>query len=143
MHIRPYQAADQEEVLAVWLSASCSGHNFIPAAYWKSQVPIIRDDYLATAETWVAIEKGKIAGFISLLGNLVGGLFVLPAEQGKGIGSALVKHAAALRKQPLTVEVYEKNIRARRFYQKYGFTLQGARLHDDTNETLLLMQQLS
>ncbi|MFF3600653.1 GNAT family N-acetyltransferase [Kitasatospora indigofera] len=69
-------------------------------------------------------------------GAEIGGLFVAPEAQGRGVGRALVAHAAALH-GALTLEVYEKNTAAREFYARTGFTEQGRRDDDEYGEVLL------
>ncbi len=54
----------------------------------------IRNDmthiYIPKSETWVYEIENSIVGFISILGNEIGGLFVLPGSHHKGIGTKFV-----------------------------------------------------
>lgn len=137
MQIRPYvQEQDETQLLQLWLESTTKGQPFIPEQFWKKQLPLVRDEYLPASETWVAEKDGQLLGFVALLGNLVGGLFVLPAAQGQQVGSSLIAHARTLRPQSLYVEVYEKNLKARKFYQKCGFVFNEARTDEATNEVL-------
>jgi putative acetyltransferase len=72
-----------------------------------------------------------VVGFISLLGNEVGAVFVDPGSQRCGIGWALMDHARALRGQ-LEVEVFRDNPVGRAFYVKYGFVPVLERWHEAT-----------
>jgi len=58
----------------------------------------VRDIYLKQAENWVIIHDGKPAGFIGLVGQFIGGLFVDPNIQGKSLGYQLLAHALGLKK---------------------------------------------
>ncbi len=72
-----------------------------------------------------------MVGFISLLGNEVGGIFVDPMWHGQGIGRALMDHARASRDY-LELEVFEANEIGRAFYNAYGYTAVGERLDAKT-----------
>jgi putative acetyltransferase len=87
--------------------------------------------YLPNAETWVWELDGRVVGFISLLGNEVGAIFVDPKVHGVGIGRALMDHARGLREE-LEVEVFKANVIGRAFYARYGFELMQEKVHDQT-----------
>ena len=99
---------------------------------------LLINTYILIAKTWVAEEDGTVVGFISLLENLVGGLFVSPKSQGKGYGTQLIEYARSI-KGSLLVEVYKENFNARKFYEKCGFVLMRARLDENTGFPLLTM----
>ena len=91
--IRPYSPSDKPAVLHIWREASAIAHPFLSAALVAQAEAMIRDQFLDLAETWMIDADDTPAGFIALLGNEVGGLFVLPSHQGKGYGRALLDHA--------------------------------------------------
>lgn len=141
MIIRPYTPADEDAVLAVWLRSTVEGQDFIPRAFWESKVDDVRTNYLPVAVTFIAENDGRILGFISLLDCMIGGLFVDTHCQRQKIGTSLVKYARSHTEQPLEVDVYEQNDRARDFYKKCGFTEQERYLQSETNEILIRMEQ--
>lgn len=106
-------------MISVWLASTIPGQAFLPEAHWRAMEPEIRE-LMPVAETWVVEDQGEIVAFMSLLDNLIGGLFTLPEHQGKGYGRALVEHARD-RFDPLLVEVFEANRNALRFYRRCGF----------------------
>jgi putative acetyltransferase len=118
--IRPFEPADENEVIRVWLAATIPGQAFLPEGHWRAMEPEIREELLPIAETWVVELNGEIVAFMSLLGNMIGGLFTDPHHQGKGHGRALVEHVRG-RFHPVLVEVFEANELARRFYRDCGF----------------------
>jgi GNAT superfamily N-acetyltransferase len=142
MIIRPYTSADEESVLSIWLRSTVEGQDFLPKAFWESKLDDVRTVYLPAAVTFVAEENGRIIGFISLLGTMIGGLFVDTNSQGRGVGTSLVESARVHAAQPLEVEVYEQNERARKFYKKCGFAEHERYLQQETNEILLIMKQI-
>ena len=134
LSIRPYRAeTDLAPLSAIWFEASLLAHPFIGEARLSAQRPRIERDYLPRALTFVADMANEPVGFVSLLGNFVGALFVRPDMQGKGIGKALL--ARALReKAPMELEVYTANAAALRFYLAFGFTELSRRPVDDEGQ---------
>jgi len=61
-------------------------HHFLPADHFEQERKENAAHYLLMAETWVYEHQGQVVGFISLLGQTVGGFFVKPEMQGKGVG---------------------------------------------------------
>lgn len=137
--IRKYITFDQEAVIEVWLASSVVAHPFINEEVWKSHTDDLRKKYLPTADTWLWEDGGKIVGFISLIGNYIGGLFILPEWQGKGIGSQLIRLAQKERGS-LTVGVYAKNKKAREFYIKCGFFYESEEVQQETGEIVVTMK---
>ncbi|WP_373354938.1 GNAT family N-acetyltransferase [Pseudoroseicyclus sp. CXY001] len=129
--IRPFVAAtDLERLSDIWFAASLLAHPFIGEPRLIEQRRLIEQEYLPKAETAVACLGGEPAGFISLLGTFVGGIFVAPERQGLGIGRRLIFHALA-RTGELTLEVYTANRQAVRFYEALGFRQLSRREVDD------------
>ena len=90
MIVREYHEQDREALLDIWLQASRVGHPFFTEAELVRQREIVREKYIPMAEMWMAEEDGVLLGFIAMLGSMIGGLFVLPSVQGKGVGRFLV-----------------------------------------------------
>jgi putative acetyltransferase len=118
--IRPCEEGDFEELIRIWYDASVLAHAFVPAKFWAEQKEAMRNTYFPAVENWVFEGEGEVQGFISLIGGRVCALFVKPGMQGKGIGTALIKHAKAL-KGNLSLKVYRENKNALHFYEKCGF----------------------
>ena len=81
----------------------------------------------------------RVVGFVSLMGNEIGALFVAPAFHGQGIGRALVDHARELRGE-MEVEVFQANAIGRSFYDRYGFEFCEEKRHEATGQTLLRLR---
>jgi putative acetyltransferase len=138
LEIRRYAPDDRDELLAVWLDASRVGHPFLSEADLAWQRQLIIDVHLPEAETWVALEDGRIVGGIGLHDGFVGGLFVLPERHRSGIGRRLLAHATAL-KGRLTLEVYAANVAAHAFYARCGFVAVGRKEVDDQGRPFPLL----
>ncbi|AFY37449.1 GCN5-related N-acetyltransferase [[Leptolyngbya] sp. PCC 7376] len=134
--LRKYADADLEGVLSSWENASKIAHPFLPAEFLAQERKNIPTLYLPNADTWVAEIDGQVVGFIALIGNEIGGLFLQPEYHGKKIGKLMVDKAQELHGD-LEVEVFEKNSVGRKFYDKYGFKLTRAKIHEQTRELLL------
>ena len=122
IHIRRYEDSAQDELLRIWYDASVIAHDFLPPQFWAGERQTIVDVYIPISETWLAEEDAQVVGFIAMLDNKVGGLFIDPAHQRRGIGRQLLDHARSVRDGPLTVHVFKANLVARRFYERYGFS---------------------
>lgn len=134
--IREYLSKDTESLISIWRAASALAHPFLPHEFIEQEAGNLRNLYLPNTETWVCDDGEEPIGFIALLDNEIGGLFLAPAFHGHGLGKAMVDHAVAL-KGPLRVEVFERNPIGRQFYDSYGFRETGRHLHEPTGEMTL------
>jgi oligopeptide/dipeptide ABC transporter ATP-binding protein len=93
-------------------------------------------DGRAEGDTDVAVHQGRVIGFVRYgtrpkePGGYVFGLYVHPAQAGRGTGRALLRHAELrLRERGLeeaSLHVFEANERARRLYTKAGYAPDGS-----------------
>lgn len=137
--IRPFDAGDTGDILTIWREASAIAHPFLSAAFQAEAEAAIRDIYLPMAETWVAEAAGSPVGFIALIGEIVGGFFVLPEWQGQGIGRRLMDHAVYLRSE-LQLEVFRDNAAGQKFYTAYGFASVGEKLDEASGHMVVQMR---
>jgi ribosomal protein S18 acetylase RimI-like enzyme len=96
----------------------------------EEQVPLIADDLFSRHEdVWLAEENGSPVGFLAIRHSRTEGwevlekLYVDPEAQSRGIGTALLDQAKALRPDGLHLWVFQKNTEAIRFYERHGFKL--------------------
>ena len=88
--IRKQQEKDIDEIINICYKASGLAHPFLKTDFVEQVKKDLRDVYLPNAATWVYEDNHSVVGFISMLGNEIGGLFVLPDYHFKGIGTSLV-----------------------------------------------------
>lgn len=137
--IRPYVDEDLAELLDLWYRASLIAHPFLSDEFLETERRDIADRWLPVAETTVYAVDGKVVGFVSMVGNEVGGLFVDPDHQKRGIGRALMD--TVRQSHPyLELSVFEANADGRRFYDIYGFELTGRRINEQTGEPELRLR---
>jgi len=140
--LRKYQSSDFNELINTWLSASKLAHPFLSTEFLEKEITNIRDMYIPNAETWVFEKKGKVVGFIALIGNEVGAIFLDPAYHGQGIGKAMMDHAVTQRDQ-LELDVFKDNTIGQKFYFRYGFTVEKEHMHTETGNMLLRLSYSS
>ena len=78
-------------------------------------------------------DNGSVQGFIGLTKNYIEGIFVEESMRGKGIGTQLLNLAKQLCSS-LTLQVYEKNQSALRFYFKEGFQIKKKQMDSETGQ---------
>lgn len=118
--IRLYQERDMKAIIDVWYQASLIAHPFLTETFLEQEENNLRELFLPNSQTWVYEEEGQVVGFISLMDNEVGGIFVRPAKQRQEVGKALMDKACSLH-DTLELDVFEANKIGRAFYAKYGF----------------------
>lgn len=139
IEIRPYRPEDCLRLLDIWRAASERGHPFFSREQLDEQQQLVGDVYLPQAETWVALSDAKPVGFIGLLDDFVGGLFVAPESHGTGVGRRLIEHALE-RRGTLELDVYALNAGALSFYRRLGFVEISRRPRDDNDLPLEVVQ---
>ncbi len=139
MMIRPYNTSDLLSVLDSWEAATRLAHPFMTDDFLAQERKNVEDLYLPNTDTWVAEIDGTVCGFIALMGNEVGAIFLLPDYHGQGIGTALMDKAQELHGD-LEVEVFKVNTIGRTFYDRYGFVLLEEKLHEPTGQQVLRMK---
>lgn len=130
--IRALHAADVDRVADIWLSANLQAHSFISAEYWAGNLDSVKR-MLPQAEVYVYEDDHGIQGFIGLNGEHIEGIFISGQLQSHGIGRRLMDYMKR-RKAMLTLNVYQRNLRAIRFYLREGFKIQREGLDAPTGE---------
>jgi ribosomal protein S18 acetylase RimI-like enzyme len=71
----------------------------------------------------VAARDGRVVGFGAWAGGFLHHLYIAPDAQGLGAGSRLLAAAKTANPGGLRLYAFQRNTRARAFYEKRGFTL--------------------
>ncbi|GFN45347.1 putative N-acetyltransferase YjaB [Candidatus Regiella insecticola] len=114
---------DYLELIEVWEKSVQATHDFLPDKEIEQLKLLILDKYFdAVLIKCIKNIEGKIIGFSGVANHKIEMLFVAPAAQGQGIGSALCQYAIEYQ-EATKVDVNEQNPRAREFYEKIGFNV--------------------
>lgn len=142
MNIRQYIDSDLAAVTASWEEATRLAHPFMTDAFIAQERANVAEVYMPNSETWVMEINESVVGFIALLGNEVGALFLQPKYHRIGAGKALMDKAQALHGD-LEVEVFKENSIGRKFYSDYGFVFLEEKHHVQTGQALLRLRYMA
>lgn len=138
--IRSMQCNEIEKVMQIWLRTNIHAHHFIEESYWKSQYDNVKA-MIPDSEIYICEKAQQTVGFIGLSGNYIAGLFVDPEFQCQGVGKELLEHVKSI-KPELSLNVYQKNQKAVRFYLREGFTTETESVDENTGEKEFLMKRI-
>jgi ribosomal protein S18 acetylase RimI-like enzyme len=122
--LRPALPEDGPDVAALYTATRAAAVPLMPFAVHTAAEDVAHFSALlgdGEHETWLAEEDGDVAGFVVLTATWLDALYVHPRAQGRGIGSALLELAQALRPDGLGLWVFETNAPARALYARHGF----------------------
>ena len=126
--IRPCGADERNAILAIVNAAAEAYRGVIPADRWHD--PYMRRDELdaeiaAGVELWGYEADAALVGVMGLQPagevELIRHAYVLPGQQGRGAGSAMLRHLCALSGRPMLVGTWAAAEWAIRFYERNGF----------------------
>jgi ribosomal protein S18 acetylase RimI-like enzyme len=123
VNIRLVEPSDTDAIAGVFLSG-LSGMTYLPRLYTEEETKaFITDVLLPNNEVWVAEEAGRVVGFAGFGDGSLRHLWVHRTDQNRGVGTALLKVAMDRCPDGLQLWVYQKNLGARRLYERNGFEL--------------------
>jgi GNAT superfamily N-acetyltransferase len=105
---------------------------FVRARDAMTYLPRIPDDvrpklgalFTKRHEIWLIEELGRVMGFAGLSKGWLDHLYVDPDSQGRGLGSLLLEHVKGLQPEGTRLWVFQRNVAARRFYERHDFRLE-------------------
>ncbi|WP_245954243.1 GNAT family N-acetyltransferase [Companilactobacillus formosensis] len=123
--------SELEKISQIWLDSNLEAHNFIDKNFWLDNYSMVKEQF-KTAEIYVDAES-EVKGFVGLQDDYIAGIFVEKSYRNQGIGKKLINF---LKKnhQELSLDVYDKNIRAKQFYEKNGFEVSTQSIERETDE---------
>jgi len=121
--IRPAVATDATAVADVYLASFHATYDF-PLAHTDDQVRgWARETVIAGGGTWVALDAdGAVVAMMVVAADDLDQLYVRPDRLGEGIGRRLLDRAKEQSPAGLSLYTFQVNERARRFYERNGFT---------------------
>ena len=107
----------------------------------EMQVVNLMDTYKDIVNSMWVYDDGAVKGFIQVENCEVKKLFVEPILQGKSIGTCLLNYAIN-EHNANNLWALEKNFRAIRFYERYGFQMTAdKKFEEDTTEYLVRLER--
>ncbi len=120
---RPAGPGDAGDVAKIFLAAR-AGMTYLPSLHSDDEIRgFIRNVVLRDHEVWVSDRGGRPVGFAALSDAKLEHLYVHPDAQGQGVGTALLDRAKERRPKGFRFWVFQRNVAARRFYERHGCRL--------------------
>ena len=117
-------------ILAIIVSAAEAYRGVIPDDCWHDPYMSLDDlerEIAAGVVFWGHDDEGELTGVMGIQQvldvDLIRHAYVLPASQGRGVGSRLLAHLAQIATRPVLVGTWAAARWAIRFYQRHGFEL--------------------
>ncbi|MBA3449895.1 MAG: GNAT family N-acetyltransferase [Chloroflexia bacterium] len=122
--IRSAVPEDGDAIAAVHRRSMEEAMPYLPVLHTLEEDRVwIANVVLPHQAVWVAEVAGRVVGIASLDANdMLTQLYILPGYQGFGIGGALLDTAKAARPAGFRLYAFQRNTRARGFYERRGFT---------------------
>jgi GNAT superfamily N-acetyltransferase len=115
-------AADAAAIAAIHVAARRQAMPYLPELHTEDAVRAwVAGSLVPNAMVWVAEIDGELAGYMAASGADLDHLYVAPHYQGQGVGSLLLSKAKELRPEGLELYAFQRNRRARAFYEARGF----------------------
>jgi GNAT superfamily N-acetyltransferase len=128
--IRPCRADERAVILVIVNAAAEAYRGVIPADRWHDPyMPAVQlDEEIATGVTfWGYEQEGTLIGVMGFQPvrdvDLIRHAYVLPGNQQRGVGGALLKRLRQTSARQLLVGTWAAADWAIRFYQRHGFAL--------------------
>jgi GNAT superfamily N-acetyltransferase len=129
IEIRPYRDADRDATALLWMASWRSTGLTVALEPAEAELYALSHQRIVCeiATGWVvhlAWDGGRLVGFLVLKpqAGCLDQIFVLPEEQGRGIGRALLDFAKRELPHGMWLRTAAANTRARRFYERNGLT---------------------
>jgi enamine deaminase RidA (YjgF/YER057c/UK114 family)/GNAT superfamily N-acetyltransferase len=122
----PAGPGDADAVAELFLAARAASMPYLPVLHTDVETRWwVANAVLPEHEVHLvrAGRSGRLLGLAAVRGAWLEHLYVAPAEQGRGLGGLLLEHVVARHGGELLLRVFQRNDRARRFYERHGFAL--------------------
>jgi GNAT superfamily N-acetyltransferase len=123
--VRAYDDADFDVVTERWHETNVVSFRHV-AEHQKHRLSdargFFRHHVLPVCDVWVAAHAAQVLGVIALEAPWIRQLAIFPEFQRQGVGTALLRRALERSPAELRLFTFQRNVPARAFYEKHGFT---------------------
>jgi ribosomal protein S18 acetylase RimI-like enzyme len=122
--IRPYQDADESQVIGVWHRSGLAAYPYLPtwqALTLETATHVFRTIIRPANAIWVGVTGGRVVAFLAMQGSHIDRLYVDPPVWRKGWGRRFVRLAKELSPSGLELYTHQENHAARALYESEGF----------------------
>jgi len=123
--IRTFVEDDFDELVARWHETNLVSYRYneVQQSHTLADARnFFRTRLLPTCDVLVAARADRLLGMLALEAPWIRHFAVFPEYQRQGIGSVLLGRARALSPRELRLFTFQRNEKARAFYEKHGFT---------------------
>jgi ribosomal protein S18 acetylase RimI-like enzyme len=123
--LRTAAIEDAAAIKTVFLEARRVAMPYLPSLYTDAEVlRWIEAVMLPGCHVLLAVLNGRrTVGFAAIRADYLDHLYVSPTVQGQGIGAQLLAATKGASPQGLRLHVFQRNARARMFYERRGFCI--------------------
>ena len=100
---------------------------FVAAHTPGRQARCLAEKLAGGSRLYLMRRDSEAVGVVTVAGNLIEDLYILPRFQNRGLGTALLRHAMAQCEGRPTLWILENNAGAERLYRREGFVPTGRR----------------
>ncbi|MDP1625580.1 MAG: GNAT family N-acetyltransferase [Parvibaculum sp.] len=119
MQIRRADDDDWQEVARVFIAAR-GAMAYLPKLHSDADTRLFIHRVVRRSAVWLAVRGDALLGFAALEPGWLHHLYVDPAAQNAGAGSALLEKAKAELPGGFSLWTFQANLGARRFYERHG-----------------------
>lgn len=95
--------------------------DFVAAHTPERQYRYLADKAASGSRVFLLLRGNKPIGLVTVTGDLIADLYILPDERNKGYGTVLLQHAMGQCTGSPTLWILENNTGAERLYRRNGF----------------------
>ncbi|MGO9268517.1 MAG: N-acetyltransferase family protein [Candidatus Binataceae bacterium] len=122
LRLRAAVVQDGAAIGALFLASRRDALPYLPKLHSDEEaLRWIVDILIPTRMVWVAESVGRVVGFLAMKGEELEHLYVHPEYFRRGVGQQLLAKARELSPQRLHLLTFQRNSRARAFYEAHGF----------------------
>jgi len=124
--VRPYADRDFDDLVRRWHETNLVSYPYVEEHQrhtLEGARHFFRTKLLSSCAVLVAEQGESLLGLLALEAPWIRQFAVFPAHQRRGVGTALLRHARECSPDELRLFTFQRNDKARAFYEKHGFTV--------------------